>query len=179
MKNFLIRKRLMKRSKVHMRGQAMLEFAITLILLLTLIFGIFEVGRLMFVYAAVVTSAREAARYGSVSGRNDAGDLYYQDCAGIRNAAIRVTFFQGLQEDDIAIYYYVNGDDDVSGDPIFTEYCSSGTSVDTSVNLETNDRIRVDVSSNFYPVVPIIPLSNPITIDSSSSRTILGILELE
>ena len=160
-------------------GQAMLEFAVTLILLLMLILGLLEVGRLLFVYAAVVTSAREAARYGSVSGLNDSGNLYFQDCAGIRNAASRVTFFQGLQEDDVSIYYNVDGNDDVDGNPIYTEYCSSGSSTDTSVILGTNDRIRVDVSTNFYSVIPILPLSSEIPVNSSSSRTILGIIEFD
>jgi len=157
----------------------MVEFALTLILLLVVILGILEVGRLLFVYAAVVTSAREAARYASVSGRNDSDSLFYQDCDGIRNAASRVAFFQTLQDDEIMIYYNVNGNDDVDGNPIYTEYCMSGTSIDTSVTLDTNDRVRVDVSTTFNTIVRIIPLDQEIQINSSSTRSILGIIEIE
>ena len=161
------------------RGQAMVEFALTLILLLVVILGLLEVGRLLFVYAAVVTSAREAARYASVSGRNDSGDLFFQDCSGIRNAAIRVTFFQNLQDDDVLIYYNVDGNIDSDGNPIYTEYCVPGDAVDSSITLDTNDRVRVDVNTTFNTIVQIVPLDDEIQINSSSSRSVLGILELE
>ena len=47
------------------RAQAIVEFAIVLPILLMLLVGIFEVGRLIFMYAAVTNASREAARYGS------------------------------------------------------------------------------------------------------------------
>jgi hypothetical protein len=87
------------------RAQALLEFALVVVILFMLIFGILEVGRLLFVHASVITSSREAVRYGSVAGRNDDGDLFYQDCAGIRDTARRFAFFQDLQDDDILIEY--------------------------------------------------------------------------
>ena len=157
----------------------MLEFALTLILLLVVVLGLLEVGRLLFVYAAVVTSAREAARYASVAGRNDSGNLYFQDCNGIRNAASRVTFFQNVQNSDILIYYNVNGNNDGDGNPIFTQYCTPGSSVDSSVTLDTNDRVRVDVGTTFNTIVEFLPLEDGIQIDSSASRSILGIIEIE
>jgi Flp pilus assembly protein TadG len=46
----------------------MVEFALVLPLLLVVMFGLIEVGRLLFIYSVVFTSTREAARYGSASG---------------------------------------------------------------------------------------------------------------
>ena len=43
------------------KGQGMVEFALVLPLLLILIFGIIEAGRLLFLYSAVMSSSREAA----------------------------------------------------------------------------------------------------------------------
>ena len=49
-------------------GQGMVEFALVLPLLLLLVYGVIEAGRLLFIYSAVFTSSREGARYGSASG---------------------------------------------------------------------------------------------------------------
>ena len=49
-------------------AQGMVEFALVLPMLILVLFGIIEVGRLLFIYNAVATSSREAARYGSAAG---------------------------------------------------------------------------------------------------------------
>jgi hypothetical protein len=48
-------------------GQSLLEFAITLPLLLLLIMGVFDLGRGIYYYSAVHNAAREGARYGAVN----------------------------------------------------------------------------------------------------------------
>ena len=45
------------------RGQALVEFAMTSIIVLMLIFGIVEVGRIFLVYTTVTNAARIGARY--------------------------------------------------------------------------------------------------------------------
>jgi Flp pilus assembly protein TadG len=45
------------------RGVAMIELAISLSLLITLVFGITEFGRAMFLYDTLAKSARDAARF--------------------------------------------------------------------------------------------------------------------
>ncbi len=46
-------------------GQSLVEFAITLPVLLLILVGVLDLGRLYFAYVAVVNSAREGARYGA------------------------------------------------------------------------------------------------------------------
>lgn len=48
------------------KGQSMVEFALVLPMLLTLILGIFDFGRLFFAYTEVANAAREGSRYGMV-----------------------------------------------------------------------------------------------------------------
>ena len=50
------------------KAQAMVEFALALPLLLLLLYGILETGRLLFMYSTVVTASRQAVRYGSATG---------------------------------------------------------------------------------------------------------------
>ena len=49
------------------RGQDMMEFAITLPILALLVFGIFDLGRVVYYFSAMQNSAREGARYGIVN----------------------------------------------------------------------------------------------------------------
>jgi Flp pilus assembly protein TadG len=56
------------------RGQALVEFALVLPILLLLIFGLVDLGRAIYAQNALSEAAREGARYGSVQARS-AGDL--------------------------------------------------------------------------------------------------------
>jgi len=55
----------MRKLKEH-RGAAVVEFAIVLVLLLAIVFGIIEFGFLMFNKQVITNAAREGARYGIV-----------------------------------------------------------------------------------------------------------------
>ena len=49
-------------------GVALVEFALSIVLVLTIIFGIIDVGRAIFAYVWVANTARIGARYAMVSG---------------------------------------------------------------------------------------------------------------
>jgi len=51
------------------RGQSLVEFALVFPLFVVLLFGFFDVGRLVYVNNAVAQAAREGARWASVAGR--------------------------------------------------------------------------------------------------------------
>src|SRR5215210_5246596 len=83
------------------RAQAMVEFALVLMILLVVLVGILEVGRLMFIYAAVNNASREAARYASAIGLDTNLDTgvtaeKYKFCEMITNMAKRSAFFTPL-----------------------------------------------------------------------------------
>jgi hypothetical protein len=59
-------------SLVKQRGVAMLEFAITIVPMVLIVFGITEFGRAMFQYNTLAKAARDAARYLSVHAPGDA-----------------------------------------------------------------------------------------------------------
>lgn len=152
------------KQKGRSKAQSMVEFALVLPILLVIVYGLLEVGRLIFIYSTVVTAAREAARYGSATGLVS-GTEQYKDCTGIRYAAQRVDFLNAI--DDIAIAYASN-----PGQP--TTYnitsCPPG-------DLASGARIRVTVTASFTPLAAIVPL-NPITITLSNARTIIGSVQL-
>ena len=155
--------------KQKSKAQAMVEFALVLPVLLLIIYGLIEVGRVLFIYSSVVTSARSAARYGATVGLNDAGlTARYKDCAGMRAAARNTAFIDTYADGDIVLEHDKGeGQDTVA-------YCN-GENTDSSSwqpSISNNERIRVTVSSQFVPIVPLVPLGI-INISSTSARTIL------
>lgn len=159
-------------------AQAMVEFALVLPVLLLIVYGIIEVGRLIFIYASVTTAARQAVRYASVTGVNDSGTIHYLDCAGIKAAAKNVGFIQPFQDSDIKINYDqgVNSD----GTPIsFTNpyLLDPNPSTDNCplpgvFAVQNGDRVVVQVHTQYAPILDFIPLK-PFTITSAAARTII------
>ena len=151
-------------------AQAMVEFALALPILLLVLYGLIEVGRVIFIYSTVVTASREAVRFGSAWGISDANIPHYEDCAGIRNAAKNVGFLLNLQDSNIVISYDQGLDG--SGIPINEqEGCPSAFSV------ASGDRINVAVTYNYSPILTFVPLTSK-TVSSSASRSIMGDVDL-
>lgn len=187
------------------RAQAMVEFAIVLPILLLLLYGLLEAGRLLFIYSSIVTASRQASRYGSATGQggdytaenpagpNNSSLARYQDCYGIRRAAERVDFlnsFNGfdLLSGDITITY--DNGIDASGNPIpvvgFDGICDGTGDSGVSPSTDNTTRIVVTINGNFFPIVPrIVPFlersdtstSGPIR--AISARTIVIAVPIE
>jgi len=145
------------------RGQGLVEFALVLPVLLLLVFGVIEMGRLLFIYVAVTASSREAARYGSAIGTVPGGGPRYQDCDGMRAAAMRIGSLAGLQPVDITITYDSGPSTSTSGT------CPVGGQ--GPFDLDLGSRVVVNVQSDYQPIAPLVNL--PVfPILSESIRTI-------
>ena len=167
----------------------MVEFALALPIFLLVVYGLLEVGRLIFMEAAVLTSSREAVRYASAVGVNSGGVQQYQDCTGIRNAAKNTGFLLGLQDTNINICYDSGpGTDtdanckDAFGNLIqgknIKAYCAVGTSSQPTLSLTGGQRVAVTVSATYGPVLPFfLPLTTK-RMASTAYRTVLGIVNL-
>jgi len=166
------------------KAQAMVEFALVLPLLLLLLYGILEAGRLLFIYSTIVTASRQAVRYGSATGQGLTTTVpRYQDCAGIRLAAQKVDFLNAFNDDDIHIYH------DDGPDPANStvglneaEYCFNPQPTDPWDPGNTNNkRLIVRIDGDYLPIVPkLIPFAKrsqdntpPNPIKAKSARTIL------
>jgi TadE-like protein len=164
------------------KAQAMVEFAIVLPMLLLLLYGILEAGRLLFIYSTIVTASRQAVRYGSATGQgvdytslggpNNSGIPRYQDCYGIRLAAQRVDFLNAINDDDIIIQY-----DDGPTDITPTTVCDGSTNEYRPTN--NSSRLLVSIDGDYKPIVPRIvgflerSDANFKPIKAQSARTVL------
>ncbi|MGC9469245.1 MAG: TadE/TadG family type IV pilus assembly protein, partial [Anaerolineae bacterium] len=63
----------MRRAKARHRGQGLVEFALILPVLLLIIIGTLEFGRIMFIYVNITNAAREGTRYGMVYPKDQNG----------------------------------------------------------------------------------------------------------
>lgn len=150
----------------------MVEFMLALPVLIALIYGIIEVSRLVFIFASVSNASRQAARYGAGSGQPITDITYYQDCDGIRDAAnrsailtefdnINITYDRGVTEDGEQIPIL-----DVDPDPD-SDTCPIGDNI-----IRNGDRIIVQVTASYEPIIPIGNLE-PLTVVSANARTFL------
>ena len=98
-------KKMMRNRLKNENAQTMIEFALVFPLVLLIVYGLIEFGRMLFIYSSTTSAAREAARYGAAAG--DVGFLlpHYADCDGIKDAAMRSGTFASLAEENINIGY--------------------------------------------------------------------------
>lgn len=167
--NFIQHKKFRKLS-----AQAMVEFALALPILLMVVYGLLETGRLLFIYGSTVTAARQAARYGSASGIGPNGVPFYRDCTGIEAAVNNVAFIHTFSDINIT---YDRGLDN-AGDMVAIPSIDADPSAYTcnSMNdttLQNGDRIKVQAVAVWSPIVQIVPSWQGFTITSSAERTIL------
>ncbi len=145
----------------------MVEFTLVLPVLLLLLYGIFEFGRLLLIYNQVNTASREAARFGSAVGQGiTANTPKYADCAGIRQTARNSGVVVAITDANINIKY-----DDGPGTTASSGDCTvPGT-------IAIGDRIMVTVSATYSPILPV-PYLSTIPITSVAARSILTEIEI-
>lgn len=146
-------------------GQSMTELALVLPILLLVMIGIIEFGRMLAAISLLSYSAREASRYASVSGLNS-GTPQYLDCSGIREAARgAASALVALEDSDIFVGY------DHGELPTFAG-CTQG--VQPTPALTGGDRVVITVSANLQFLTPFLKEPFPtFPISFTSSRPLL------
>ena len=139
--------------------------------LLMLLYGIIEVGRLIFIFSSVANASRQAARYGSASGEID-NVAFYQDCDGIRAVANQSAFIITFDEVNITYDRGINPD----GTSIPIAGVDPNPKKDScpieDYTVRNGDRIIVQVSTTYEPILTLLPIE-PIEVVSASARSFL------
>jgi Flp pilus assembly protein TadG len=142
----------------HSRGQALVEFAIVLPIMLVLAAAAIDAGRLFFAYVTIESAAKEGALYGATRPQCDYPS---KDCPDPSNVAWHLDQdLSGLTSTSQQIECI----DAASGLSKLVSSCSSG------------DTYRVSVSYPFSPVTPVAGtfLGNVLTLHSSESAVVLN-----
>jgi Flp pilus assembly protein TadG len=127
-------------------GQGLVEFAVALPVVMLVIFGTIEFGRLMITHTAISSASREAARFGAAVGNDDLGILPpYEDCVGIRDAAKRIaTALIPIGDAEIDIQY------DKGPGTAFYSDCAT-----LSETVQLGDRVVVSITTTYEPLIPL------------------------
>jgi hypothetical protein len=135
------------------KGTTTVEFAIVGAVVLTVLFGIMEFGRIMFTLNMLDEGARRSARVAAVCAVND---------AAIRNAAI-LTNLPGLSTSNV-VTEYLNQNGTPLGDPAGGDY--------TSIRY-----VRVRIVGYSFPIaIPFVaPIFTAPEISSTLPRESLGV----
>jgi uncharacterized repeat protein (TIGR01451 family) len=156
-------------------GQTLVETALVLPIVLLLVFGVFELGRIVFIFSSVNNASREAARYGASTGVTTGSVVRYLNCDEIRQAALDTAFLSGLGNADIQVAYDTPDVD--SGAMRLYGHCVDSTARDlvtnavlTSADVSQGDRIVVTVTRQIDPILPLFPSFAPTFV---TARTIL------
>lgn len=157
------------------RGQALLEFGITLPLILLVTMAIFDFGRALFVYTHASNQLREALRYGAITGYN-LGTPQYLDCDGMRDIAQNVMFQTDPPEVRID---YIRGDGTNTTYPDDADdNCVTGEVAESTVH--NGDMLRIRVTADIQMITPILPLRDGIlTLTLEGRRTIVKNVNIE
>lgn len=129
----------------HDRGQALVEFSLTLMVFLVLIMAIFDLGRGIYMYNGVAEAAREIARVTS----NYPGSTLGNSAETAAVIATQKLMVPNLQNPTFAC---VDIDDSA-----ITGICKEGA------------RVKVTITAPYGPITPIMGLSGTWTMSSSSS----------
>jgi len=88
--------------KTKNSGQTLIEFALTMPMLLLVVMGVFDLGRGIYYYSAIHNASREGARYGAVN---------HCDTDGIKTAAklMAIGLGDSLEVKDPVTYFTPTG----------------------------------------------------------------------
>jgi Flp pilus assembly protein TadG len=131
------------------RGQALVEFAVAAPVMLIVIVGLFDVGRLVYINNELSHAAREGARWGAVQGR--AADQAAGTNTGVTDA--------------------VNAGIVVAPGTNVTVACSDVGAGTTT--CASGDLLTVNVSAAVAPITPLIgDVIGPLVLSSEAQMTI-------
>lgn len=158
-------RRLLHRSQRQPRGQALVEFALALPILILLLLGIFDLGRAVYAFNTVNNAAREAARLGIVDQNcNAIGEVARQHAVSLNESwAYDGVLSPGAacyaNAQDIHIQFLesdYSGDDSVGTPQDFNDSCDAGQPAGPDSGTRVGCIVEVTVTYQYNAATPII-----------------------
>jgi Flp pilus assembly protein TadG len=165
-------KRLRRRSGEDERGAELIEFAVVVVLLITLLYGIITYGVILAAQATVTQAAADAARSGIVQGTgtttcNGVPNMSAAGCAAVQQANVDLGWMnQGT------CYETVNTSP-VAGSVTNPISCAASTISCPSVSSNTCLQVVVKYNYSSAPLFPELPGLGVITPSTISSTNVL------
>jgi Flp pilus assembly protein TadG len=140
------------------RGQASVEFALTIVFVMVIILGAIEMIMLIYTYGVLANAAKEGVRYAIVHGTGVGGS----NCSGPGVTGITCTDSSGTNVQNAVVAYAAMTFHDTSTMTITPSYPDSSSAPPS--------RVRVDVT---YPYLPFFGLGWPsVTVNATAEGRI-------
>lgn len=166
------------------RGQSMVEFALIVPLFLLMLFGLVDMGRLVYASTTMSQAAREAARVGSVEAFwvGNTTDAACGQTAGptcpTNEAALKTDIvdaanrmmepFASIASGDVHLSCTI-----LSATPPSGEWTSPPNGCSTASVRQPGNRISIRIAMDFEPITPLIgQFFNSIELSGSATMTI-------
>jgi Flp pilus assembly protein TadG len=150
-----------QRHAADQRGSAILETALSLIIFLSFLFGIMQVGFALYTYISISEASREGARYAIVRGAtwgSACASYTSSDCTASQ-AQIQ-SYVQSIAMPGATV-----------GTPVYTAF-TAGTTCPGSGPCNTwGNQVAVTVSYSFPMIIPFVP-KQTYTMSSTSAMII-------
>lgn len=153
-----------RKRRSDQRGATVVEFSLVVVVLLTIMFGVVELGRFVWMHQSLSAASREASRFGVATGLGAAGVPQYRDCVAIREQARRRAPDLTLADADIVVTYETSS-------PSGSVACPATGPLPPSVVLKSGDRVRVSVQRRLDVNLPLVPLTD-LAVTASDERTL-------
>lgn len=141
-------------------GQSLVEVAISLVVVLLLLSGVLDLGRVYYIYAALEDGAGEAALYLALNPQCPTSAAGPQ-CADPNNAEYRARHAGGQEVDWPTATILIDIPTDTNGVPVYA----------------VGEPVSVTIQYAFTLLTPIIPRItgvNPLTLSAHASQVIIG-----
>jgi Flp pilus assembly protein TadG len=142
----------------------MVEMALVLPLLVTVVIAGIDLARYVAMHTAADAASREATRYASAVGPTGESPPRYVNCAGIRAAAIDAAPLLNLSASSAVTITYEDGDGDSLPAAV------SCPTAPPASDIHRLDRVIVTVTTRFQPTVALL---SAFDIVSTDRRTIV------
>jgi Flp pilus assembly protein TadG len=100
------------------RGQSLVEFAIGLLVLLLLVFGVMDLGRAVFAYNSISHCAREGTRYAVVHGAESPTPIGPADNDQTLESLLRAKYAVGLDASRLTFGSHWAGSNNIPGSTV-------------------------------------------------------------
>jgi len=150
-------------------GQSMVELAVSFVVLMVLLAGVVELGRMSFHYIAMRDAAQEGASYASIFPNNNY-EIFERVKAGLVDQGRLEIFIEFKTPADVLIYECNNKPD--GGGNI--DNCTFDIDTSNENNVKVNDKIEIIVRDPQFPVsMPFF--SHEIVLETKISDFIISV----
>jgi Flp pilus assembly protein TadG len=164
------KQQLSKKHQSAKRGQALVEFALVIPIVLFFMMAIIDLGYAVISYSQLTDATRVAVRHGMTKGID--GGIQYLDCDGIAGAVEDLPGVANLSNATVTITYKDSAGTDI-GSCVGSVAQDAGGNALTPASFGNGGVLEVTVQGDLSPITPFFADLFTVSLSRTSERTII------